>query len=223
MQIDDRAMEFLVRLNDKIRAQVLCLNPVHKNSDMERVVFEDNTFSNSCPECGETEWLFRKNNAAPKKGHFVTFKPDGWSWGFNELKHFGIVRIDCTYEQAKEWCQTVENIQAQKNLKHYEDLVKANENRIVSNALAGMPHSATRKQLRETIIKAFESDKKLLELIDGVRATRNLITIAHRNRKYVFDFEKVLGAEQLRTWNRMDGYSEIVIVSKQDEFQIREI
>ena len=100
-------MEFLVRLTDKVNIQVFCINPVHKGNHMDRVFFEDDTFEAPCPECGSTEWLYRKNNAITKKGHFITFKPDGWTWGTNERKHFGIVRIECTEEQAAEWCEGI--------------------------------------------------------------------------------------------------------------------
>ena len=98
-------MEFLVRLEDKVNIQVFCFNPTHKGNHMDRVFFEDNTFGAPCPECGSDGWLYRKNNAITKKGHFITFKSDGWSWGENERKHYGIIRIDCTEEQAKEWCK----------------------------------------------------------------------------------------------------------------------
>ena len=104
-------MEFLVRLEDKINYQVFCLNPVHKGNHMDRKVFEDITLNAPCPECGSSEFLYRKNNAISKKGHFVTYKPDGWSWGTNELKHFGIVRIACTEEQARGWCEGINDIE----------------------------------------------------------------------------------------------------------------
>ena len=97
-------MEFLVRLEDKTNIQVFCYNPVHKGNHMDRVFYEDNTFSVACPECGSDKFLYRKNNAITKKGHFITFKPDGWTWGINERKHYGIVRIDCIEEEAQELC-----------------------------------------------------------------------------------------------------------------------
>lgn len=97
-------MEFLVKLEDKINPQTWCFNPVHKG---EKIVFDDDTFQASCPFCGETQYLYRKNNAISKKGHFITYKPDGWTWGGLERKHFGIVKIDCTEEQAREWCEGI--------------------------------------------------------------------------------------------------------------------
>lgn len=100
-------MEFLVRIDDKVNTQVFCLNPVHKGNKMDRFVYDDATFIASCPDCKSAEWLYRKNNAISKKGHFVTYKPDGWSWGTNERKHFGIVRIDCTEEEAAKWCEGI--------------------------------------------------------------------------------------------------------------------
>ncbi len=42
-----------------------------------------------------------------KKGDFITFKPDGWTWGENERKHYGIVRIECTEAEAYEMCESI--------------------------------------------------------------------------------------------------------------------
>ena len=42
-----------------------------------------------------------------KKGDFITYKPDGWSWGVNERKHYGIVRIKCTEAEAKKMCESL--------------------------------------------------------------------------------------------------------------------
>ena len=100
-------MEFLVRLTDKVNTQVFCLNPEHKGNHMDRVVFDDPTFGASCPECSKLDWLYRKNNAITKKGHFIAYKPDGWTWGTNERKHYGIVSIDCTDAEAKRWCESI--------------------------------------------------------------------------------------------------------------------
>ena len=97
-------MEFLVRLSDKINTRVHCINPKHAGLLNGRVAFEDPTFKAVCPECHEVDWLVRKNNLITKKGHFITYKPDGWTWGKNERKHFGIARIDCTEAEASEWC-----------------------------------------------------------------------------------------------------------------------
>ncbi len=100
-------MEFLIRTEDKINPQVFCLNPVHKGEHMDRIVFVDDTFISPCPECGETQYLYRKNNAITKKGHFICFEPDGFEWGTNEEKHYGIIRIpNVSHEQAKEWCSS---------------------------------------------------------------------------------------------------------------------
>ena len=96
-------MEFLVQLEDKVNYQTWCFNPIHHG---EKIVFDDPTFIAPCKICKETKYLYRKNNAISKKGHFITFKPDGWEWGTNERKHYGIVRIDCTEEQAREWCKS---------------------------------------------------------------------------------------------------------------------
>jgi len=46
------------------------------------------------------------NPAGSKKGDIITFKPDGWPWGSNERKHYGIVRMECTYEEAKKMCES---------------------------------------------------------------------------------------------------------------------
>ncbi len=100
-------MEFLVRLEDKVNTQVFCLNPVHKDNHMERVVFDDPSFTTPCPDCKSGDWLYRKNNAISKKGHFITYKPDGWTWGSNERKHYGIMRINCAEEEAVKWCKSV--------------------------------------------------------------------------------------------------------------------
>ncbi len=95
-----QAYEFAVRLEDKTNSSVICENPTHE----EEVSFQDSTFELPCPECNDSKWLERTNDKVPKKGHFITFKPDGWSWGRNERKHYGIVRIECTEEQAALWC-----------------------------------------------------------------------------------------------------------------------
>jgi len=96
-------MEFLVQLEDKVNYQTWCFNPIHHG---EKIVFDDPTFIAPCKICKETKYLYRKNNAISKKGHLITFKPDGWSWGTMERKHYGIVKIACTHEQALEWCKT---------------------------------------------------------------------------------------------------------------------
>lgn len=105
---EEQSFEFLVRLEDKVNTMVLCLNVAHEGNHMDRVIFDDGTFEAVCPECGSSEWLYRKNNAITKKGHFITFKPEGWGWGSNERKHYGILKIECTYEQAQALCAGVE-------------------------------------------------------------------------------------------------------------------
>jgi len=127
-------MEFLVRLTDKVNTQVFCLAPVHVGLPQDRVFYKDDTFEAPCPKCGGTEWLYRKNNAISKRGHFITFKPAGWSWGTNERKHFGIVRINCTLEQAKAWCDGIRNERAEQDIEKYktigdEESLKLAENR----------------------------------------------------------------------------------------------
>jgi len=94
-------MEFLVRLEDKVNTQTWCYNPIHNG---DKVVFYDDTFKAKCLLCNEDKFLYRKNDAITKKGHLITYKSDGWSWGSNELKHYGIVRIACTDEEAAAWC-----------------------------------------------------------------------------------------------------------------------
>ena len=96
-------MEFLVQIEDKVNIQTWCFNPIHKG---EKIVFDDATLIAPCKLCKETKYLYRKNNAISKKGHFITFKPDGWSWGTMERKHYGIVKVACTHEQAVEWCKS---------------------------------------------------------------------------------------------------------------------
>ncbi len=105
----EEQFEFLVRLEDKVNTQVFCLNPAHEGNHMDRVVYTDATFNALCPECSSDEYLYRKNNAITKKGHFITFKPEGWSWGTNERLHYGIVKITCTYEQAQALCKGIGN------------------------------------------------------------------------------------------------------------------
>ncbi len=130
-------MELLVRLTDKINIQVFCLNPEHKGNHMDRVVFDDPTFGAPCPECSKLDWLYRKNNAVSKKGHFITYKPDGWSWGTNERKHYGIVRINCTEEEAVIWCESIDNEEAKvDSIKYVDD----EEKRMLAKNLVDITH-----------------------------------------------------------------------------------
>lgn len=147
-------MEFLIQLEDKINIQVFCFNPIHKDNYMSRVIFHDDTFNAACPECKSSKYLYRKNDKIIKKGHFITFKPDGWAWGTNEFKHYGIIRINCTYEEAQELCSDngyeINNVnyRPRKNILEFEkfllktDLDKwKNENeesKIVSMSTANM-------------------------------------------------------------------------------------
>lgn len=41
-----------------------------------------------------------------KKGDFITYKENGWTWGTNERKHYGIVRIACTEAEASKMCES---------------------------------------------------------------------------------------------------------------------
>lgn len=112
----EESFEFLVRLEDKTNAQVECLSPVH----VEIVNFDDDTFKAACPVCESSDFLARTNDIITKKGHFITFKPAGWTWGFNERKHYGIVRIECTYEQAQYLCRGIIDSTAVADIKTYE-------------------------------------------------------------------------------------------------------
>lgn len=94
--------EFLVRVKDKVRDNVICFSPIHGG---EGYGFEDKTHKAKCPECN-SDCLYRDHDAATKKGDIITFKPAGWGWGENERKHYAIIRINCTYEQAKGWCES---------------------------------------------------------------------------------------------------------------------
>lgn len=96
--------EFLVQLEDKINTQVWCFNSEHHG---KKVVFDDPTFQASCKECGSDKFLYRKNDAIMKKGHFVIFKKSGWDWGRMERKHYGIVKVDCIEAEAIEWCSGI--------------------------------------------------------------------------------------------------------------------
>lgn len=201
-------MEFLVRLEDKTNIKVLCLNPVHKGNHMDRVAFEDATFTASCPDCHSSEYLYRKNNASSKKGNFITFKPDGWSWGANELKHYGIVRIACTYEQAKEWCGTIQDEQALADEKQYQKDYK-------DRKLVLFLQGKTNEEIK--------ADPELQQIEENGRLARNQVSIACRFRKHSFDYEAVLKPNQLKKWNDMDVDSDIVSLSEQDKSQIKEI
>ncbi len=206
-------MEFPVRLIDKVNIQVFCYNTVHKGNHMDRVFYEDNTYNASCPECGSNEWLYRKNNAITKKGHFITFKHDDWPWGTNERKHYGIVRIDCTEEQAQEWCNGIRN--AEKEAEANDYIMQANERRglIVNNIRATMPFTGSFGELRaihEAINETLKFDTQYLDLIWNKRQSENRAQIDYRPRKSKFDFEKVLSDSELKNWNNKKEFSKII-------------
>jgi len=46
------------------------------------------------------------NPSGSKKGDFITYKENGWSWGSNERKYYGIVRIKCTEKEAAAMCES---------------------------------------------------------------------------------------------------------------------
>ena len=201
-------MEFLVRLDDKVNTQVFCLNPVHKGQHMDRHFFEDSTFAASCPLCHSKQWLYRKNNAIPKKGALFVFRPDGWEWGTNERKHFGIVRIDCTSEQAVEWCAPIQDREAENNALQYEK-----------------DYAQRKDQLKTEgkTIEEIKADAELQAIEENHKLSRNTAKIALRAHKMKFDFEKVLNPEQLRNWNDMNAFSEIVQILERDKAQIKEV
>ena len=187
-------MEFLVRLEDKVNTQVFCLNPVHK----ERVFYEDATFQAPCPECGSTEFLYRKNNAITKKGHFITFKPDGWSWGTNERKHFGIVRINCTEKQAKKWCSGIRNEQAETDAKEYEKQSNVRHDVIVTavkKVVLAQDEYVNPEVLKEAVKEALSADTEYLTLLDNQQQAGNRAQIDYRPRKYSYDFTTELCKE----------------------------
>jgi len=221
-------MEFLVRLKDKVNIQVFCLNPVHKGEHMDRVVYEDNTFEAPCPECGSIEYLYRKNNAITKKGHFITFKPDGWTWGRNERKHYGVIRIDCTYEQAKEYCEGIRNKQAEADVITYDEQANNRKNIIINNIRESLPTPMSedstlieKLSFLAAIKEALESDAEYQAATQNSRQAENKANIDKRPRKFSFDFEKVLTTRQLKKWNDGEKYSDVVTTS--DKTQIKEM
>ena len=198
-------MEFLVRLDDKINTQVFCLNPVHKGLHMDRVFFEDETFEAVCPECSSSEYLYRKNNAISKKGHFIVYESDGFNWEGNEAKHYGIVRIDCTGAQAKEWCETIEDEQAKADIKDYESDYEERLKILVESEASKL---------------AIENDIQLIAIDENLILAENRVQIAYRHRKQAFDFDKALTVEQLKNWDDQRAYSKVIAVS--DTTQIKE-
>ena len=93
-------MEFLIVLENKTTPSCFCLNC--GDLDKNKKSFKDITFSSPCPYCGKSDKIYRKENLIAKRGHILTYKPDGWSWGRNELKHFAVIRVpDITEEEAQ--------------------------------------------------------------------------------------------------------------------------
>jgi len=203
-------MEFAVRLDDKVNTQVFCSNPVHKGNHMDRVVYKDATFNAPCPICRSNDWLYRKNNAISKKGHVLTFKPDGWTninnpefaVGSNELKHFGFVRIDCTEEQARELCEGIHNEEKEAEARDYRE--QANARKQVITETLSLPIS------KSAMKEALESDAMYLTLEWSWRQAENRAQIDARPCKQSFDFEKVLSVNDLKTWNDQRSYSKVI-------------
>lgn len=181
-------MEFLVRTEDKINIQTWCFNPIHEG---EKVVFDDGTFQAPCPQCGETQYLYRKNNAITKKGHFICFEPDGFEWGRLEKKHYGIVKIpNVTHEQAVEWCSSVKN--------------QTIENEI--------------EVLRAEMMA--EKDKvKMEELKKSIKQKMNEAQIYVRARKYGFDYEKCIFSEA--NWEDNDIDSSVIEIKEENKTLIK--
>ena len=205
-------MEFLVRLEDKVNTQVFCFNPSHKSLKMGRVFYEDDTFHAPCPDCGSDEFLYRKNNAITKKGHFITYKPDGWTWGINERKHYGIVKIDCTEKEAKVWCEGIRDEQAETDANNYRSQADNRKQAIIKSLPIPL--------MKEIVKNALESDIQYQDLRWQERQADNRVSIAYRPRKNKLDFEKVLTVEQLKDWNNVKKYSPVVSIS--DKAEIKE-
>ena len=206
-------MEFIVRLDNKVNIQVFCFNPVHQGNHMDRVFFEDSTFEAPCPECESTEYLYRKNNVITKKGYFITYEPDGFPWGTNEQKHYGILQINCTEEQAKAWCEGIHNEQAETEAKNYQILADARRTVILGNIRATMPPIETFAEneiFKEAIKEALKSDEQYQTLIWNARQATNRVQIDYRPRKLTFDFEAVLSVDELKNWNDMEEYSNVI-------------
>lgn len=184
-------MEFAVRLKDKINTSVHCLNPVHNGT---KTVYDDPTFSAPCPYCDSSLYLYRKNNACTKKGNLITFKPDGWPWGTEELKEYGFIRIDCTEAEAKEFCRS-EGMNA---------AFFASEQRRLHTEMNLGPTEAVRKKAREDVA-ALERSKE----------------IQYRARAHIFDFEIALTNAQKNNWKNKNTASYIISLEEGDKVHIR--
>ena len=200
-------MEFLVKIEDKINPQTWCFNPIHKG---EKIVFDDNTFQAPCKECGETKYLYRKNNAITKKGHFITFKEDGWTWGDLEIKHYGIVKIDCTYEQAQEWCSGIQNEvlrveieQLRRDFTQQMDILMSLLSETDKSFLKFFPKSPESEAIRERI----NNDGELLVIKEQEKQKQNQCSIEERPRKFKFDYESCVPAEN--NWKDLEKDSKI--------------
>ena len=204
-------MEFLVRLEDKVNTQVFCMNPVHKGNHMDRVFYEDATFRAPCPECGSDKFLYRKNSAITKKGHFITYKPDNWTWGVNERKHYGIVKIDCTEKEAKVWCEGIRDEQAETDANNYRSQADNRKQAIIKSLPIPL--------MKEIVKNALESDVQYQDLRWQERQSENKATIVYRPRKNKFDFEKVLTETQFADWNNKKKYSPVVSISDKTEIK----
>jgi len=218
-------VEFPVRLDDKVNTQVFCLNPVHKGNHMDRVFYDDPTFNAPCPDCGDFgEWLYRKNNAISKKGHLITFKPDGWSWGTNERKHFGIVRIDCAESFAREWCGGIVNEEARSLAKSCEEEL---EDYLASTyGLDKGTYTSIKQGLFGLFGKSVEEqiagDAELQGLKDNLRNAESRVVISERPRKYKFDYENAISDTGLDTWSDPVAYSKVISISRSKWSYIKE-
>jgi len=209
-------MESLVRLVDKINTQVFCLNPSHKGNHMDRVVYVDPTFIASCPNCGSDKFLYRKNNAITKKGHFITFEPDGFNWEGNEAKHYGIVRIDCTEEQARLWCGGIRNEQAESEALDYRNQAAARRQTIIDALKVSIPVPKPKAEVDESkkqIQDSLKIDTQYLALTGSGRQAENRAMIDGRPRKRRLDFEKALTVAQLKNWTKQTEDSKVVTLT----------
>ena len=208
-------MEFLVRLTDKINTQVFCTNPVHK----VRVVFDDPTDVAPCPECGSIEFLYRKNLAISKKGHFITYKPDGWSWGTNELLHYGIVKIDCTEAEAAAWCESIRNDEkeAEAEAENYQLLADARRDVLAESIVATTSKATTSREaetVKELVAKSLEFDTQYTSARASEKLARDKAQIDFRPRKHKFDFDTALTKTDADVWKDENVDSKIVAITK---------
>ena len=203
-------MEFLVRLEDKVNIQVFCFNPIHK----DRVVYDDPTFTAPCPECRSNEWLYRKNNAISKKGHFITYKPDNWTWGTNERKHYGIIRIDCSEKEAAAMCEGIRNDEKETEARDYKIQADERIKVIIDSMIESNPKPETVaeiKALKILLEDAVKSDEQYLTLVWNQRQAENRAQIDYRPRKTKYDIDANISAKTLAVWNDKSKDSAIFI------------